>query len=56
MSLQVWLPLNGNLNNNGLLGTLTTATSATYVNNGKTGKALSVGGGYLCQLHRQRRY
>lgn len=43
MSLQVWLPLNGNLNNQGLLGNLTQTTAPTYVN-GKLGKCMTTGG------------
>ena len=43
MSLQVWLPLNGNTNNQGLLGELTQTTTPTYVD-GKLGKAMSTGG------------
>lgn len=39
MSLQVWLPLNGDLKNNGLLGnTIVTNHGATVDNNGKIGK------------------
>ena len=44
MSLQVWLPLNGNLNNQGLSDfNQIINTNPTYVNNGKIGKALSLG-------------
>ena len=46
MSLQVWLPLNGNLNNQGLVDwkpTLQNGTTSAYVN-GKIGKALNTGG------------
>lgn len=43
MSLQVWLPLNGDLNNQGLLGPLTQTASPTFTDNGKIGKALSGG-------------
>ena len=44
MSLQVWLPLNGNLNNQGLNDfNQIINTNPTYVNNGKIGKALSLG-------------
>ena len=39
MSLQVWLPLNGNLNNQGLSSAAITALSTpTYSNNGKIGQ------------------
>lgn len=43
MSLQVWLPLNGNLKNQGLSGELTVIGTPTYAN-GKIGKGLSGGG------------
>ena len=46
MSLQVWLPLNNNLNNQGLTDwnpSIQNNTTATYVN-GKIGKALNTGG------------
>ena len=44
MSLQVWLPLNGDLTNQGLSNaTITAFTTPTYINNGKIGKALSGG-------------
>ena len=44
MSLQVWLPLNGDLRNQGLLDLdYTIITSLTYTNDGKIGKALSGG-------------
>lgn len=43
MSLQVWLPLNGDLSNQGLLGPLTQTVSPTFTDNGKIGKALSGG-------------
>ena len=43
MSLQVWLPLNGNLNNQGLLGNLTQTAAPTYVD-GKLGKCMTTGG------------
>lgn len=42
MSLQVWLPLNGNVNNQGLLSDPTISTAPTYVD-GKLGKAISTG-------------
>lgn len=38
MSLQVWLPLNGDLNNLGLNGNIVpTATNTTIISAGKTG-------------------
>lgn len=43
MSLKVWLPLNGQFENQGLLGPLTQTAAPTYVN-GKFGKALASGG------------
>lgn len=45
MSLQVWMPLNGNLNNQGLNDDISLMTSGTiaYTNNGKIGKALTTG-------------
>lgn len=43
MSLKVWLPLNGNANNQGLIGNLTQTNALSYVN-GKMGKAMSTGG------------
>ncbi len=47
MSLRVWLPLNGNLNNNGCNPlTPVQTTTPTYVN-GKIGKAMSTGAFYL---------
>ena len=47
MALQVWLPLNGNLNNNGCNPLTPVQTTApTYVN-GKIGKAMSTGAFYL---------
>lgn len=47
MSLRVWLPLNGNLNNQGASGCNPVQTTApTYVN-GKIGKAMSTGAFYL---------
>ena len=38
MALQVWLPLNGNLNNQGLSNVTVTNNGATVDNNGKIGK------------------
>lgn len=38
MSLQIWLPLNGNLNNQGLSNVTATNHGATVGNNGKIGK------------------
>ena len=38
MALRVWLPLNGNLNNQGLSNTIVTVSGATINNNGKIGK------------------
>lgn len=43
MSLKVWLPLNGQFENQGLLGPLTQTATPTYVN-GKFGKSLASGG------------
>ena len=40
MALQVWLPLNGNLNNQGLSDITVTNSGATFDNNGKIGKCL----------------
>ena len=43
MSLQVWLPLNGNLHNQGLSSIdVSGTTGITYDNNGKIGKAESI--------------
>ena len=45
MSLQVWLPLNGNLNNQGLNGELNVINSnVTFDNNGKIGKCANFNG------------
>ena len=38
MALQVWLPLDGNLENKGLSDNIFTSSSPTYDNNGKIGK------------------
>ena len=47
MAFQVWLPLNGNLDNQGISPLKPVQSSApTYVN-GKTGKAISTGALYL---------
>lgn len=44
MSLQIWLPLNGDLTQQGLSNaTVTASTTPTYTDNGKIGKALSRG-------------
>lgn len=44
MSLRIWLPLNGDLVNQGLSNaTISASTTPTYINNGKIGKALSGG-------------
>lgn len=47
MSLQVWLPLNGNLNNQGLSDVTVTNNGATVDNNGKIGKCYKFDGTYL---------
>lgn len=44
MSLQVWLPLTGHLNNQGLGNVTVTNNSATVDNNGKIGKCYSFNG------------
>lgn len=45
MGLQVWLPLTNDTRNQGLAsGTLNWTQSASFINNGKLGKALSTGG------------
>jgi hypothetical protein len=45
MSLQVWFPLNGTLENKGLSNVKMVSTDAPiYTDNGKIGKALSTGG------------
>lgn len=43
MSLQVWLPLNGDLHNQGLSGLAATNNNATVNNNGKIGKCYQLG-------------
>lgn len=45
MSLQVWLPLNGNLNNQGLSEVTVTNNGATVDSNGKIGSCYSIGSG-----------
>lgn len=45
MSLQVWLPLNGNLNNQGLSEVTVTNSGATVDSNGKIGSCYSIGSG-----------
>ena len=45
MGLQVWLPLNGNLNNQGLSNATVTNNGAIVDNNGKIGKCYSFGTG-----------
>ena len=44
MSLQVWLPLNGSLENQGLCNVTITNNGATVNNNGKIGKCYSLSG------------
>lgn len=41
MSLQIWMPLMGNLNNQGLEINYTVSGSPAYSSNGKIGKCLS---------------
>ena len=43
MSLQVWLPLNGDLHNQGLSNVTVTNNGATVDNSGKIGKCYSIG-------------
>ena len=48
MSLQVWLPLTGHTNNQGLNNqTITWTTAPTYTTSGKLGQALAKGGAKL---------
>ena len=47
MALQVWLPLNGTLENKGLSNITVTNNGATVNNNGKIGKCYSTNGTYL---------
>ena len=44
MSLRVWLPLNGNLNNYGISDITVTNNGATVDNNGKIGKCYKFDG------------
>ena len=44
MALQVWLPLNGTLENKGLSNVTVTNSGATVDNNGKIGKCYSFNG------------
>lgn len=46
MSLQIWLPLNGHVNNYGMLGNeaISVASTPSYVDSGRTGKVLAGGG------------
>lgn len=44
MSLQVWLPLNGNLNNRGGAGLTATSNALTINSAGKTGSCYSFNG------------
>lgn len=50
MSLLVWLPLNGNLENQGLSNVTVTNNGATVNNNGKIGKCYSFSGGANCLI------
>lgn len=53
MSLRIWLPLTGNLNNNGLEDITISSTNATVDNNGKIGSCYSFNGNssYLLGTH-----
>jgi hypothetical protein len=44
MALQVWLPLNGSLRNQGVSGVIATNSGATVDNSGKIGKCYSFDG------------
>ena len=48
MSLQLWLPLNGNLNNNGVANATITNSNATVDANGKIGSCYSFNGSTSC--------
>lgn len=50
MSLQVWLPLNGNLNNYGLSNVQITNSGTTVNNNGKIGKCYAFDGSQFIKL------
>lgn len=52
MALRVWLPLNGNLNNQGLSNVQITNTGATINNNGKIGKAYEFGASHWLKLEK----
>ena len=47
MSLKIWLPLNGNIENQGLVDVTITNNGATVDNNGKIGKCYSFNGGTI---------
>lgn len=47
MSLKIWLPLNGNIENQGLADVTITNNGATVDNNGKIGKCYSFNGGTI---------
>ena len=47
MSLKIWLPLNGNIENQGLADVIITNNGATVDNNGKIGKCYSFNGGTI---------
>ncbi len=48
MSLQVWLPLNGDIKNRGLSGyEMSVSASPSYTDSGKIGRAISTGAFYL---------
>ena len=52
MALRIWLPLNGNLNNQGLSNVQITNTGATINNNGKIGKAYEFGPSHWLRLEK----
>jgi len=45
MSLQVWLPLNGDLHNQGLKSTTVINHNTTFTNDGKLGKCCNIASG-----------